>query len=142
MPRVKHDLTTLLGLILLILGLILLARLALPQRPLPQGFDTQCVVTRIIDGDTIECDNVSIRLIGIDAPEIDFNTSMSPQAGYTSQQYLAQILNEQRTMVGLRFDNRLGDVYGRVLARIYLMDGTDIQQLMIISGHAIYRETY
>ncbi len=107
-------------------------------------FDTKCVVTRVVDGDTIECDGISIRLLGIDAPEMDWSTTRSRTQGpgYQSQQALIEILGRERQTVGLRFEGRLGDVYQRVLAHVYLLDGQSVGELMIQAGHATYRETY
>ena len=115
------------------------------DRDQPPEYDTQCVVTRIIDGDTIECDDISIRLLGIDAPEIDWLTDQgqSGTPGWEARQELANILTMNRgNRVYLKLGPRLGDIYGRVLAKIYTGDGEDIQQLMIDSGHATYREIY
>ena len=115
-----------------------------PQEPEPPNFDTLCVVTRVIDGDTIECDNVVIRLIGIDAPEINWSStgSRSTGPGFESQQALIRILSPLPRLIGLNFNNRLADIYGRVLAHTYLLDGESIQQLMLDRGYAKIREVF
>ena len=107
-------------------------------------WDTKCVVTRVVDGDTIECDDIPVRLLGFDSPEMDWSTTRSRTQGpgYEAQQALIEILGRSRATVGLRFEKRLGDVYGRVLAHVYLLDGRAVGELMIQAGHATYRESY
>ncbi len=136
------------GAAVVLAALLLIWALSVPQPSMgkrqPPVFDTKCVVTRVVDGDTIECDDIAIRLLGIDAPEMDWSTTRSRSAGpgYASQQALVEILGRERQTVGLRFEKRLGDVYGRVLAHVYLLDGRAIGELMIQAGHATYRESY
>ena len=115
-----------------------------PQETEGAVWDTKCVVTRVVDGDTLECDGIPVRILEIDAPEVDWTTqrSMSQGPGYESQQALISILGQDRATVGLRFENRLADVYERLLAHVYLLDGTSVGDLMIQAGHATYRESY
>ena len=111
------------------------AKRAIQKQP---QYDTRCAVTRIIDGDTIECNRAPVRFRSIDAPEI-WNV-LDPRKGNASKAALEDLI-PIGSILGLIIDSqRLADIYGRVLADIYLLDGTDIQELMVQQGHATYRE--
>lgn len=87
-------------------------------------------VTRIIDGDTFEIETgESVRLIGINAPEI------SDIFGKEAKEHL-QFLVENK-MVELISDNisKDRDVYGRLLRYVYF-NKEDINKKMIIDGFA------
>jgi endonuclease YncB( thermonuclease family) len=104
-------------------------------------YDSQCTVTRIVDGDTIECNKAQVRFRSIDAPEIW--DAASPAAGNAARAQLMQLL-PIGSIVGLSIDSeRLADSFGRVLADVYLLglnNDSDIQEAMVRSGHARYRE--
>ena len=112
----------------------------LPAAPASR-YDTECVITRIVDGDTIECQGTVIRFRSIDAPEIW--DVPNPSAGNASRQAL-QVMLPIGVRVGLKLDSlRLSDVYGRVLADVYLLGPVkdlDVQAMMVEIGRATYRE--
>lgn len=97
----------------------------------PRRATKPCIVTRITDGDTIECEGrVRIRLIGVDAPEQDqqpFGTAAS--AG------LASFLPIGST-VDLEPDVEARDRYDRVLAYVWL-EGRMLNWLMVRHGWAV-----
>jgi micrococcal nuclease len=69
-----------------------------------------CHVSRIIDGDTLECDKLKIRLCGADAPE------KSQPYGAAATDKLTQLtLNKN-----VRLVSSGADVYGRVIAEVWL----------------------
>ena len=133
----------------LVSALVLMWAIWYTQNNLPAApanrYDTECIVTRIVDGDTIECQGTVIRFRSIDAPEIWSSTGqvLSTNAGNQSRQALMMFL-PVGVKIGLKLDSlRLSDVYGRVLADIWLLglnNDSDIQQLMVAAGHATYRE--
>jgi len=87
-------------------------------------------VTRIIDGDTFETETGDkVRLIGINAPEI------SDVFGEEAKRHLAELI-EGKT-IEIRTDNisKDRDRYNRLL-RYVILNGTDINQLMIADGFA------
>jgi len=90
------------------------------------------VVSRVIDGDTIELnDGTTVRLIGIDTPE-------KGQCGFeeAKQELSLFVLNEEVVLLpGARDDQ---DKYGRLLRYVELK-GSDINKAMIVSGRAIAR---
>jgi micrococcal nuclease len=89
------------------------------------------VVTYVVDGDTVHVrplqggKPVSIRVDGIDAPEI------CQRGGDTARDAL------KRRVLGLQvvIEGKSRDDYGRLLARI-LSDGDDVGERMVLDGHA------
>jgi micrococcal nuclease len=83
-------------------------------------------VTRVVDGDTIEVelpggDEDDVRYIGIDTPET-VKPGTPVQCGGPRAHEVNERLVGGRT-VTLRFDAERRDVYGRLLAYVYLPGG-------------------
>jgi micrococcal nuclease len=92
-------------------------------------------VTYVIDGDTVIMDDHQrVRLIGIDAPEIDSRYHRGEYFGRESGEYLRKRI-EGREVV-LKPGAEPFDKYGRRLAFIYLPDGTFINEEMVRLGFA------
>jgi len=85
----------------------------------------QGVVTRVIDGDTVEVAGESVRLQGIDAPESD-----QPHGGTATTALKARIL-DRRVTLKVQGEDR----YGRLIAVIHL-DDRNINRWLVASGHA------
>jgi endonuclease YncB( thermonuclease family) len=94
-------------------------------------------VAWVNDGDTITLkDGRRIRYIGINAPEIDHQKKKAEPFGYQ-----AAGLNKQLTadkMVRLEFDRQSSDRYGRLLAYVFLADGSFINARMLAAGCAYF----
>jgi micrococcal nuclease len=100
-------------------------------------------VERVIDGDTVLLENgETVRLIGIDTPE--YSQLTETEKFGLDEDYLyewgvkAKLYMEQRVLhedVSLAYDWERRDVYGRLLAYIYL-DGELINRTMIERGYA------
>lgn len=100
-------------------------------------FDSLASVSHIIDGDTfITTDNTHVRLLGIDAPEIDYKTNNHDPGAVNARALLIQFLSEAN-QIGLVFDNESKDQYGRTLAHVFLINGTNLQAELIKSGYAV-----
>ena len=100
-----------------------------PSDPVRQTFT--CTVTRIVDGDTIECTRAGrIRLIGLDTPEL----SQAP-FGVQASSALAAFI-PLGSDVQLEQDVEARDRYGRLLAYVWL-DGTLVNWRMIREGRAV-----
>jgi micrococcal nuclease len=101
-------------------------------------------VLRVIDGDTVDAlvdlgfhirITKRLRLKGIDAPEKHKPTK---DAGDAATDYLKGLIEGQAVAIKTELDS--SDKYGRLLATIYLDDGTNVNDLLVQEGHAVYRE--
>jgi micrococcal nuclease len=84
---------------------------------------TRVKVTRIVDGDTIYVRFSSgleekVRLIGVDAPEINHPTKGEEPFGAESAEYAYNMLDN--IVAWLEFDEGERDQYGRMLAYLWL----------------------
>jgi len=106
------------------------------------------LVRRVVDGDTIVLENGErLRLIGIDTPEMhesdklyrdsqrtrqDINTIRS--LGKRAYAFTKKLVEGKR--VSLEFDVEKHDKYGRLLAYVYLKDGTFVNAEIVKQGYA------
>jgi micrococcal nuclease len=110
------------------------------------------VVLRVIDGDTIKM-NIqgkpeSVRLIGIDTPESkanakamrDSNRSGQDMAAIVSQGKEAAAYTRSRVKKGdtvrIETDVQQRDKYRRILAYVWLSDGTMLNEAIVRAGYA------
>lgn len=92
-----------------------------PAKRFLQGFAS------VVDGDTVFIGNTSIRLFGIDAPELNH------PFGNIAKQTLMSLCQGQK----IRAELISQDTYGRNVARCYLQDGRDLSAEMVKRGLAI-----
>lgn len=105
-------------------------------------------VSRVIDGDTIKLSNGEhVRFIGIDAPESRYNKKLMRDSGRSNKDAgtiismgkrasdFTKDLVEGKT-VRLEFDVEKRDKYGRLLAYVYLEDGTFVNARIMEEGYA------
>jgi micrococcal nuclease len=106
---------------------------------------TVYLVTHVVDGDTIDIESAGkssrIRLIGINSPE-----SVDPRRpvqcfGKEAAQYAKELLEGNFVSVETDPSQGLYDKYGRILAYIFLSDGSSFNKKMISGGYA-YEYTY
>jgi len=117
--------------------------------PLGRSFNyTNILVKRVVDGDTLVLESGErVRLIGIDTPEMHDSDKLSRDSK-RSQQSTSEIkemgrksyeftrkLVEGKT-VSLEFDVERYDRYKRLLAYVYLKDGTFINAEIVKEGYA------
>jgi micrococcal nuclease len=110
---------------------------------LPRPWQTLPVLTplprlvRIIDGDTFEVDGETIRLAGIDTPEVAPRAKCLAEArlAEASKAALAQVM---MTSWGVRpsLERQGQDRYGRTLAVARMANGTDVGAEMVRLGYA------
>jgi micrococcal nuclease len=77
-----------------------------------------------------------VRYIGINAPEIEHEDSEAEPFGYK-----AKALNKKlvyRQVVRLEFDRDQHDQYGRLLAYVFLKDGSFVNADLVSRGFAFY----
>jgi len=116
----------------LYLQLILLSVLLFSRTALVQEWNT---VKWINDGDTVVLsDGRHVRYIGINAPEIAHDNQKAEAFGYAAKKYNQSLIRFKK--VRLEFDKEKYDRYGRLLAYIFLIDGTFINKEMIEKGYA------
>jgi len=125
-----------LGLLVLIAGLLLARELPLDRFTGRGGTPTGTwrAVTAVIDGDDLWVDGKDVRLLGLDAPEVD-------QPGETeARKYLRDLVgdNPVRLVTGTQRE----DARGRTLAYVYLPDGTFVNAEVVRAGYAqVARQT-
>jgi micrococcal nuclease len=95
-------------------------------------------VVRVVDGDTFHVlrhgRDVTIRLIGIDTPEVGWYGGEVECYGARAGLFLRNLLDGER--VRLEFDVERIDPYQRTLAYAYLGDGRMINRLLVRRGFA------
>jgi len=117
--------------------------------PFGRNYDySDILVKRVIDGDTILLENQErVRLIGIDTPEMHESDKLYRDCQKTKQdvktikalgrrayEFTRQLVEGKR--VSLVFDVERKDKYGRLLAYVYLKDGTFVNAEIIKQGYA------
>jgi len=90
-----------------------------------------CRVTRIVDGDTVDCGGRRIRLLLIDAPE-----RQQAPFGRRATATLARVMPVGST-VRVEFDLDRTDRYGRLLAYLFTGQGTFVNEAIVRQGFAV-----
>jgi len=119
------------------------------QIPFGRSFDySNILVTRAVDGDTLVLENNErVRLIGIDTPEMHESDKLNrdaqrsgqdvatiKQLGRQSYEFTKKLVEGKR--VRLEFDVERYDKYKRILAYVYLLDGTFLNAEIVQQGYA------
>jgi len=106
------------------------------------------LVTRAVDGDTLVLENKErVRLIGIDTPEMHESNKLYRDAqrsgqdvesikrlGRQSYEFTKKLVEGKK--VRLEFDVERYDKYKRILAYVYLEDGTFVNAKIVEEGYA------
>ena len=103
----------------------------------PQGQApvTEALVAEVRDGDTVVLDSgQKVRLLGIDTPELEREGQPADFLAHKAKQVLTDLAQGKR--VRLEYDKVRYDRYGRVLAFLFLMEGTDLSREMVRRGLA------
>jgi len=116
-------------------SLLLVANIAMTGTLSTVGKDQWVRVDRVFDGDTFRARNGErVRLLGINAPEVNHETRPGEILGEQSGALLSQLVKGKT--VRLKTDREIRDIYGRLLAQVYLQDGTWVNREMILRGMA------
>lgn len=118
----------------LLLALMTLVACSGDNQPKPNG-ELEGTVKRVIDGDTFELsDGERVRMIGVDTPEtVKPNSPVEPY-GKEASDFTKKLLTDQK--VTLKFDVEPRDKYERLLAYVYLPDGTFVNEKLVRDGYA------
>jgi len=96
-------------------------------------------VVKVVDGDTIVVDingkNETVRLIGLDTPETVDPRKPVQCFGEEASKKAKEILTGKRVRLEMDASQGKLDKYGRLLAYIFLEDGTFFNQFMISEGY-------
>lgn len=96
----------------------------------------KAVVAHVYDGDTMRLrDGRKVRLIGIDTPELGHDGEPDQPLAKAAKVRLTELAKHPQA-VQLRYDEQRRDSYGRMLAHVFLIDGTNVQHDMLSSGLA------
>lgn len=78
-------------------------------------------VAKVHDGDTIRLDDgTTVRLLGVDAPEVESSYTRAEPCGAGSRDYLKALVEGRRVTIEVGPEPK--DRYGRTLAMVYLGD--------------------
>ncbi len=103
--------------------------------------DTWNTVRWINDGDTVVLDDGrKVRYIGINAPEIAHKDRKAEPLGDEAKRFNASLVHQKK--VHLEFDKERTDQYARVLAYVFLADGTFVNAQLLLSGYAFFLYRY
>jgi micrococcal nuclease len=98
-------------------------------------------VKRVIDGDTLLLTTRErVRLIGVDTPETKH--PQKPVQYFGKEAYLFTKRMVEGKEVRLEYDWQRRDKYGRLLAYVYLMDGTFLNAEIIKQGYGFAYTKY
>ena len=94
-------------------------------------------VRYVNDGDTVVlADGVQVRYIGINAPEISHKDKKAEPYGYAAKKRNKIMVMSKR--VRLAYDVERHDQYGRLLAYVFLEDGTCVNSTLLKEGLAYH----
>ncbi len=119
---------------------LLATLLALLPAPFASQADSATVqVVRVIDGDTIQVccvfgDRVTVRYVGVDTPEIHHPMKGVERYGKEASEANRKLVDGKT--VRMEFDVQQFDKYGRILAYLYLEDGTFVNAWLVEHGFA------
>ena len=110
----------------------------IPAPTLPEDA-VPATVTYVIDGDTVVCSiegqEITVRLIGIDAPEsVNHDESKNTEEGRLASEYTKGMLTGKK--VYLEYDEEKKDQYDRTLAYVWL-EGELFNKRILEDGHAV-----
>jgi micrococcal nuclease len=124
-----------------------LRALSQPSDTKPPEQETRLYVNRAVDGDTLNLSNSErVRLIGVDTPEHHFSDKLMRDARRSQKDIkTVQELGKRSTAftrklcvgkkVSLEFDVTKRDRFGRLLAYVYLDDGTFVNARILEEGY-------
>lgn len=100
----------------------------------------QALVTRVVDGDTIEVrltdGDEKVRLVGIDTPETVDPRKPVQCFGKEASNRMKSLVADKTVRLESDPYSADRDKYGRLLRYVFLTDGTSVNKIMILEGYA------
>jgi endonuclease YncB( thermonuclease family) len=94
----------------------------------------------VIDGDTVILDDGRrIRYLGINAPEINHKNQQGQPYAFVAKRFNRKLVTGRR--IRLEFGPKKKDRYGRVLAYLFLADGTFVNRELLARGYGYFYPT-
>lgn len=97
-------------------------------------------VSQVVDGDTLKVVRAgrieTIRLIGIDSPEVGGGRTQVECFGQEASRRAADLLDGARVLIQTDDSQDERDHYGRLLAYVWLEDGTFVNLALVADGYA------
>lgn len=101
----------------------------------PPGALQRAQVAKVVDGDTLRLvDGRSVRLIGVNAPELGRHGRASEPFAETAARHLARLVSASDGWVRLAPDVQARDRYGRHLAHAFGRDGRNWAAQLLAAG--------
>ncbi len=121
------------NILIIIIILFLLSTQLLGQNPnfsYPYNYSRIVFVSRVIDGDTfVLSDSQHVRMLGINCPEVArLNKHAEPSANQATQK-TKSLINHKT--VKLTFDGKAFDIFGRLLAYVWLTNSTGKDSIFV-----------
>lgn len=102
--------------------------------------DSLYKVIGVTDGDTatiaVHGVNEKVRFIGIDTPEVDASRGAVECYGKEASDKTKELLTGAQVRIEIDPTQGERDTYGRLLAYVFLEDGTNVNQLLLKEGFA------
>ena len=101
-----------------------------------KAFVYKATVTRVVDGDTIDCDldlgfSTFLKKKGINAPESRTRNLKEKALGLAAKERLKELCGDEVVL-----DSEGTGKFGRILGVLYTLDGENINQKLVDEGHA------
>ena len=113
---------------------------ALQTEPVAAATTRIGTVASVVDGDTVYVEiagkKETVRLIGIDTPEVEGSPSGAECYGAQATAAARALLSDQTVIVTTDPSQHMYDQYDRLLAYLTLEDGRDVGEALIINGVA------
>ena len=102
-----------------------------------QHYDASAIVKYVHDGDTVKLDDGrKIRLIGINAPELARDGRKAEKHALAARDLLRSLLSKHNNHIQIVHGKERKDHYQRLLAHLFLPDGTNLQAQLLSYGLA------